>query len=112
MSDKNKKIVFSPLPLILFVFVLFYSCKKADFKRAKTKNTIESKLPYGMIWVESNTFLQGAKDSDNFAMPREKPVHDVMVDGFYIDITEVTNKQYNEFVAATEYITVAERNID
>lgn len=112
MSHKNKKIVFSPLPLILFVFVLFYSCKKADFKGAKTKNTIESKLPYGMIWVESKTFLQGAKESDNFAMPREKPAHEVLVDGFYIDITEVTNKQYKKFVAETKYITVAERNID
>jgi formylglycine-generating enzyme required for sulfatase activity len=34
--------------------------------------------------------------SDNFAMPREKPAHEVNVDGFFIDATEVTNKQFKQ----------------
>ena len=38
-----------------------------------------------MVWVESKTFLQGAKDTDQYAMPREKPSHKVKVDGFFID---------------------------
>ena len=45
-------------------------------------------------------------------MQREKPAHKVTVDGFYIDLTEVTNKQFRKFVEATKYITVAERKID
>lgn len=45
-------------------------------------------------------------------MPRELPALTVTVSGFYIDITEVTNKQFKAFVDATGYITVAERVID
>ena len=40
---------------------------------------------------------------------REKPADEVTVDGFFIDINEVTNE---EFVDATNYITVAERPIN
>lgn len=36
------------------------------------------------------------------------PIHRVYVDGFWMDSTEVTNKQFAEFVGATGYITVAE----
>jgi formylglycine-generating enzyme required for sulfatase activity len=37
------------------------------------------------------------------------PVHRVFVDGFWMDATEVTNAQFARFVAATGYVTVAER---
>lgn len=70
------------------------------------------KAPKGMIWVEGKTFLQGAKLSDSFAMEREKPAHIVTVEGFFMDITEVTNKQFKAFIDATKYTTVAEREID
>lgn len=68
--------------------------------------------PKGMIWVKSKTFLQGAKSGDLYAMPREKPAHFVSVGGFFMDITEVTNAQFEEFVNNTGYVTVAEREID
>ncbi|WP_238320848.1 formylglycine-generating enzyme family protein [Neotamlana nanhaiensis] len=68
--------------------------------------------PKGMIWVANKTFIQGAKANDFYAMEREKPGHKVTVDGFYIDETEVTNAQFNVFVEATGYKTVAERPID
>lgn len=68
--------------------------------------------PVGMVWVAGKTFTQGAKADDTFAMMREKPAHQVTVDGFFIDITEVTNKQFKSFVEATNYITVAERPVD
>jgi formylglycine-generating enzyme required for sulfatase activity len=38
-----------------------------------------------------------------------RPIHRVHVDPFWIEATEVTNRQFAEFVAATNYITVAER---
>ena len=65
-----------------------------------------------MVWVASKTFLKGAKASDKFAMAREKPAHIVRVDGFYIDETEVTNKQFKKFIEGTNYKTIAERPID
>ena len=37
-----------------------------------------------------------------------KPIHRVYVDGFFTDKTDVTNKQFIEFVSATGYFTVAE----
>ncbi len=42
-------------------------------------------------------------------MPDARPVHRVYVDGFWMDATEVTNEQFEKFVQATHYITVAER---
>jgi formylglycine-generating enzyme required for sulfatase activity len=46
------------------------------------------------------------------AMEHEKPQHPVFVDGFFMDITEVTNAQFAKFVKATDYVTMAEREID
>lgn len=37
------------------------------------------------------------------------PIHRVYVDGFWMDATEVTNEQFEKFVTATGYITIAER---
>ena len=95
--------------LFLFsYFILLSSCNET--KKAPKENTITP--PKGMVWVEGKTFLQGAKSSDRFAMEREKPAHNVTVDGFFIDITEVTNRQFKNFVEATQYTTIAERKID
>tara|TARA_B100000795_G_scaffold266296_1_gene249259 strand:+ start:3142 stop:4224 length:1083 start_codon:yes stop_codon:yes gene_type:complete len=109
MYRQNKKsfLIFSFC--IFIIFLTISSCKK---EKAESKEISETKIPKGMIWVEGKTFLQGAKEGDKFAMPREKPAHKVTVDGFYIDITEVTNKQFKKFVDATKYSTVAERKID
>ena len=39
------------------------------------------------------------------------PVHAVTVNSFYMDVHEVTNAEFAEFVNATNYITVAEQKI-
>ena len=87
------------------------SCKDTD-KSVSIEKEVSVTAPEGMVWVEGKTFLQGAKEGDPYAMPREKPAHYVTVTGFFIDITEVTNLQFRKFVEATDYITVAERQID
>jgi len=97
-----------PLQFILFIMLFTVGCKK----ELKTPNSHQKTPPKGMVWIEGKTFIQGAKTSDAYAMPREKPAHKVTVDGFFIDITEVTNKQYKAFVNATNYKTIAERTID
>jgi formylglycine-generating enzyme required for sulfatase activity len=38
-----------------------------------------------------------------------QPVHQVSLESFWMDETEVTNEQFAEFVNATRYVTVAER---
>lgn len=68
--------------------------------------------PKGMVWVAGGTFLQGAVPQDKMAMDHEKPAIKVAVDGFYMDVTEVTNNQFAQFVKETGYITTAERKIN
>ncbi|MGF1558006.1 MAG: formylglycine-generating enzyme family protein [Flavobacteriaceae bacterium] len=68
--------------------------------------------PKGMVWIPGASFLQGAVSHDKMAMGHEKPAIPVMVNGFFMDISEVTNGDYQKFVDATGYMTVAEREID
>lgn len=49
---------------------------------------------------------------DDCDMPDTLPVHLVDVDGFWMDATPITNKQFAGFVAATSYKTTAEREPD
>jgi formylglycine-generating enzyme required for sulfatase activity len=66
--------------------------------------------PPGMVWVPGGTFLMG--DAGEFALAHEQPVHEVRVDGFFMDAHTVTNAEFAEFVAATGYLTLAERAPD
>ncbi len=62
----------------------------------------------GMIWVAGGTFRMGSDQH----YPEEAPVHRVTIDGFWMDATPVTNRQFRAFVAATGHVTVAETNPD
>jgi len=62
-----------------------------------------------MVRIPSGEFWMG---SDHPDMEDARPVHRVHVDGFLMDRTEVTNDQFAAFVAATGYVTVAERRPD
>ena len=44
--------------------------------------------------------------------PEERPVHEVIVDEFWVDKYEVTNAEFERFVNETKYVTVAERPIN
>lgn len=66
--------------------------------------------PPGMAWIPGGEFLMGSDDPQ--ADPAERPAHRVRVDGFWMDVTEVTNAKFREFVEATGYATTAERPID
>lgn len=63
----------------------------------------------GMVWIPPGEYLMGASDRDDMSRDDEKPRHKVMVDGFWMDETEVTNAQFRAFVKATGYVTTAER---
>jgi sulfatase modifying factor 1 len=117
------KIIFSATLLLTL-----FSCKeepKIVEKLIEKPKVLEQKLtpvvvnqpenttaPEGMVWVPGGTFLQGAVAQDKMAMDHEKPAIRVTVDGFFIDITEVTNAQFAKFVKETGYITTSERKID
>lgn len=58
-----------------------------------------------MVRIPGGEFLMG---SDHH-YPEEAPTHRVVVDGFWADVTTVTNNDFAKFVAATGYVTLAER---
>jgi formylglycine-generating enzyme required for sulfatase activity len=62
----------------------------------------------GMRSIPGGHFTMG---SDRH-YPEERPAHPVLVRPFWIDETAVTNAQFAAFVAATGYVTVAERPLD
>ena len=61
----------------------------------------------GMVAIRGGTFTMG----DDEERPEERPAHLVTVGDFWIDRHEVTNAQFARFVAATGYVTVAERGL-
>ncbi len=64
--------------------------------------------PAGMLRIPGGSFLMG---SDHH-YPEERPTHRVTVSPFWMDRTTVTNAEFARFVAATGYVTVAERPLD
>ena len=62
----------------------------------------------GMAWIEGGSFRMGCEAF----YAEERPVHEVAVDGFWIDSKPVTVREFRHFVRETEYVTVAERKPD
>ena len=136
ISKKKITYVLGLLVVLLLIGYIAISSdffKNSDFKSADASidsddsnrevhfgETIENKnnkpkdTPEDMVWIPggefsmgcsvSNESLCGVKGITNDA----NPVHRVYVDGFWMDKTEVTNKQFATFVKATGYVTVAE----
>ena len=67
-----------------------------------------TRLTKNMTRVPGGRFLMGSADF----YPEERPVRDVEVDAFWIDDHPVTVAEFRRFVAATGYVTVAERPLD
>lgn len=125
---------FIPKLLLLLSIIFFITqCKEEKKEIPKAKSSAETtgksevvvdtanilvkkpdnlKTPEGMVWIPGGIFTQGAVTQDQMAMGHEKPAHKVAVDGFFMDITEVTNGEFRKFVEETGYVTVAERKID
>jgi sulfatase modifying factor 1 len=62
-------------------------------------------LHTGMAWIPGGSFRMG---SEKFYC-EERPVHEVTVDGFWMDCYEVTNDKFAHFKRETGYLTLAER---
>jgi sulfatase modifying factor 1 len=75
---------------------------RADIERNDRQS--EDSRTDDMAWIPDGTFRMGSNDH----YPEEAPVHRVTVDGFWIDRTPVTNRQFKAFVKATGHKTFAE----
>jgi formylglycine-generating enzyme required for sulfatase activity len=60
-----------------------------------------------VIKVDGGSFAMGSD-----FLPEEGRIRQTRVDDFWIDVHEVTNRQFAEFVAATGYVTMAEKPVD
>ncbi|MBX3736244.1 MAG: formylglycine-generating enzyme family protein [Candidatus Didemnitutus sp.] len=72
--------------------------------------------PAGMVWIPGGEFSMGLAEfgpelcgAGGETGSDAQPIHRVAVAGFWMDATEVTNEAFARFVAATGYVTVAER---
>jgi formylglycine-generating enzyme required for sulfatase activity len=109
-----------------FVAVLLWFCvaiAHAETPESSTfaptipnKTPAPSPAPEGMVWIRGGEFSMGAavNGEGSHEMPMASndsgPIHRVRVDGFWMDATAVTNEQFEKFVRATGYVTIAERN--
>jgi formylglycine-generating enzyme required for sulfatase activity len=82
----------------------------SKFNVVKDGKMPSAKNPEGMVWIPGGTFSMGG--DNNQARQDEFPKHTVKLDGFFMDVTEVTNAQFAKFVATTAYITTAEKDIN
>ena len=76
----------------------------------KSKSKLTLKNHEGMVWIPDGTYSMGG-DNDQ-ARQDEFPKHEVKLNGFFMDVTEVTNAQFAKFVAVTGYVTTAEKDIN
>ena len=99
--------------------ILLVGCTTSSKKEAATTNNpaiknvpISTEAPQGgppgMVWIPGGQFTMGALSHDDEAREDERPAHEVVVDGFWMDATEITNQQFQEFVNETGYVTTAE----
>tara|TARA_Y100001980_G_C14556556_1_gene348558 strand:+ start:410 stop:1447 length:1038 start_codon:yes stop_codon:yes gene_type:complete len=63
-----------------------------------------------MVLIPEGIFLMGSDNED--AYENESPVQKVKVNSFLMDINEVTNKEFLNFINETGYKTTAEKPID
>ena len=72
--------------------------------------------PPGMVWIPGGEFSMGCAVPNNGvcsvatmnAVNDSKPIHRVYVDGFWMDKNDVSNDEFEKFVKATGYKTIAE----
>jgi formylglycine-generating enzyme len=114
--------------LIYFILCLvqFTGCRHQDAccdnARDHAERTCENKLispevdtaianDYtGMVLIPAGNFMMGGDDDQ--ARIDELPRHRMVLDSFWIDATEVTNKQFKRFIDATGYVTTAEKDFE
>lgn len=133
IAFKTELSILSPMKsctVICLLAVLLFSCNNADHlhdehqhnsytQPNKELNIDEISLDdiqpgdtskKGMLLIPAGSYLMGY--DGELARADEQPVHPVKVSSFWMDEHEVTNREYQKFVDATGYRTLAEIDPD
>ncbi|MGQ0633196.1 MAG: formylglycine-generating enzyme family protein [Planctomycetaceae bacterium] len=107
MSLKPAALVVVPLAICAALLVLAVWAPAPESRVAPRGIVFSAPAPPppGMVWIAGDRFTMGNAGG----VPDEGPEHEVELDGFWMDETEVTNAQFLEFVEATGYQTIAEK---
>jgi len=115
-SANQRNAAANPTPLQTSASAPMSEAKEVAFgPTAPNMTPAPAKTPPGMAWIPGGEFSMGAQnppDMDEVGLKAtldSRPIHRVYVDGFFMDKTDVTNAQFEKFVKATGYVTVAER---
>lgn len=83
---------------LLIVIVTLASCSKPQGQLIGVySKSVKELTPYGMVEIPGGNFLMGPNDqSITFAIQSDPA--SVSVDAFWMDITEITNGEYRQFV--------------
>jgi gliding motility-associated lipoprotein GldK len=97
----------SSVPITGLLLLMLSACQPSIYNTPKTRAVSVKRLipPQGMVYIPSGTFMYKMLNDDNTEQRK------VSVSAFFIDKTEVTNKQYQAFVnwvadsvAVTDYL--------
>lgn len=77
--------------------------KKVDESKKESKGKHDN-----MVRLVGGKFIMGTEEP-HFHSDGEGPTRPVILDGFYMDVTETSNKDFAEFVKETGYETEAEK---
>lgn len=93
------------------VAILGAACNQPTKKNnsTTTSSAQSDTIPAKMVRIPGGTFSMGSADP---GFPDALPIHQVRVNSFWMDEHEVTNAEFEKFVRATGYQTIAERPID
>lgn len=92
----------------VFIKTLLFTILVVSCGGAETDNGTGSRNK--MVLIAGGILDMGGDNKQ--ASRNEFPKHKVRIDSFWMDETEVTNAQFEQFVEATGYITIAERPIE
>jgi len=92
------------VPVVVLVVVLWQR-PAGDFRKQQPPATQPVPNVGEMVLIPAGEFAMGSGDGP----PYKQPVHTVKINSFWIDKTEVTVKQFRQFVTSTGYITDAEK---
>jgi len=92
--------VVSVIALVLMTRSMFFKQPQAEPVSVATMSNVQTTrpspaVPVGMVLVPGGEFMMGRDDG---RLVEERPAHKVSVDSFYMDVHEVTNEEFAEFV--------------